>query len=197
MKDLLKDVRQFWIPLANVVVLAVTAYWIVETTKETEHIREDAYQQRIDSFRPIVMFDVGDDYRLGLRNIGKGPALNAELRISHISLNGGLASLGNVIARDADRSLLNLGEGQRIDLGESDVVREYAIASGPMVKLGQPSAFAIICTYLDINRLPYYIVSTIRSIETGATRKLVLKSIRTASYSTGTIERLDASDWAR
>ena len=196
---LLKDVRSFWIPLANVIVVAVTAYWIVQSTVETRRIREDAYQQRIDSFRPIVTFEVADPdgYKLALRNIGKGPALDAELRISQILLNGGLTNLQNLLVREDERNLINLGEGERVSLGGTDVVRKYALALDPSMKWGQSGVFALVCTYSDINRQPYYTVSMMRSIENGTERKLVLKNTRTASYVTGTIETLNVSDWAR
>ena len=196
-KSLLKDVRLFWIPLANVIVLAVTTYWIVQSTVETRRIREDGSQQRIDSFRPIVTFEVAEDYTLAISNIGKGPALDAELRISQILLNGGLTNLGNLLVREDERSLLNLGESQRVKLGGADVVRRYAFAVDPSMKWGQSGVFALVCTYSDINGLPYYTVSLVRSVENGAERKLVLKNTRTASYKTGTIEKLNVSDWAR
>ncbi len=194
---LLKDARLFWIPLVNVIVLAVTAYWIVQSTEETRRIREDAYQQRIDSFRPIVTFEVVNSYKLALRNIGKGPALDAELRISQILLNGDLTNLQNLLAREDERNLINLGEGERVGLGGSDVVRMYSLAIDPSMKWGQPGVFAVVCTYSDINRLPYYTISIVRSIENGTERKLVLKNTKTASYTSGTIEKLNVSDWAR
>jgi hypothetical protein len=195
----LKDLRLFWIPLANVIVLAITAYWIVQSTEETRRIREDAYQQRIDSFRPIVTFEVADadDYKLALKNIGKGPALDAELRISQILLNGGLTNLQNLLVREDERNLINLGEGQRVPLGGADILRKYALALDPSMKWGQPGVFAVVCTYSDINRLPYYTIAIVRTIENGPVRKLVLKNTRTASYTSGTIERLNVSDWAR
>jgi hypothetical protein len=172
-----------------------TAYWVMRYTKETQHLREDAFQQRIDSIRPIIVFEIVGPYKLAVKNIGRGPALDVELRLSQIHRNGGLTNLQNLLVREGERNLLNLGENDKQELGGSDSVREYAFAQGSSMRWGQRDVFAAIATYVDINRRPYYSVSLVRSLPAGTERLLVLKSTKTADYKAGTIEKLNVMDW--
>lgn len=174
-----------------------TAYWIVAYTKETQLLREDALRQRIDSFRPVIAFEVAEPYKLAIRNIGKGPALDIELRLSQVHPNGGLTHLGNLIVQEEERNLLNLGENEEAELRGSDNVRAYALAQEASMQWGQPGVFAAIATYSDINRLPYYTVSLVRSLPSGTERRLVLKSTKTADYGSGNIEKLNVLDWLK
>lgn len=157
----------------------------------------DAIQQRIDNFRPIVVFEVVDPYKLAIRNIGKGPAIDIELRLSQVHHNGGLTNLRNLVSTDMQRDLLNLGESERTELRGSDNIRAYAFAQSPEWQWGQRDVFAAIATYSDINRRPYYTISLIRTFPNGAERKLVLKSTKTANYERGNIEQLNVQDWLK
>lgn len=158
---------------------------------------QDTIQQRIDNFRPIIVFEVVDPYKLAIRNIGKGPALDIELRLSQVHQNGGLTNLRNLVTDDVQRDLLNLGESERIELSGADTIRTYAFAQAPEWQWGQRDVFAAIATYSDINRRPYYTISLIRTFPNGAERKLVLKNTKTANYESGNIERLNVLDWFR
>ncbi len=183
--------------ITELVLLAFTAYWIWLYTTETQRLREDGVQVRIDSARPVVAFTIVNPYRLSIKNIGKGPALDIELRLSQVHPTGGLTSLGNLLTEDSERNLLNLGEAAGAELGGSDAIRKYAFAQDPSMRWGQRDVFAAIATYVDINRRPYYTVSLIRSIPEGAEFRLVLKATKTAYYGNGDIEKLRPLDWTR
>jgi hypothetical protein len=186
-----------WLPFLELAVLAFTAYWIVLYTRETQRLREDAFQQRIDSFRPVIVFELDGPYKFAIKNIGKGAALDIELRLSQVHPNGGLTNLRNFIGEEAERNLLNLGENGRAELGSSDNVRAYAFAQEPDWRWGQRDVFAAIATYSDINRRPYYSVSLVHTLPIGAERRLVIKSTKTAYYGSGNIEKLNVLDWLK
>lgn len=186
-----------WLPFLEIAVLAFTAYWIVIYTRETQGLREDAFQQRIDSFRPVIVFQLAGPYKFAIHNIGKGPALDIELRLSQVHPNGGLTNLRNFIGEDVERNLLNLGENGRAELGGSDNVRAYALAQAPEWRSGQRDVFVAIATYSDINRRPYYSVSLVHTIQSGAERRLVMKSTKAAYYGSGNIEKINVLDWLK
>ena len=181
----------------SVVIFALQLYLLDRQTHIINIQTQDAIQQRIDSFRPIVVFEIAGPYKLAIRNIGKGPAIDVELRLSQIHRNGGLTNLRNLITNAATRNLLNLGENDRTELGGSDNIRSYAFAQSPEWQWGQRDVFAAIATYSDINRRPYYTVSLRRTLPTGAERQLVLESTKTADYESGTIEKLNTIDWIK
>jgi hypothetical protein len=158
---------------------------------------DHAEAERIDNFRPVVVFDVAGQYKLGIKNIGKGPALDIELRLSQVHPSGGLTNLRNMIDGDAERNLLNLGESDRIELGGSDTIRAYAFAQEPDYRWGERDVFAAIGTYADINRRPYYTLSLVRTFPNGSERSLVMKSTKTAYYGSGNIEKLNIIDWMK
>jgi|ERR1035437_209701 hypothetical protein len=186
-----------WLPFLELAVLAFTAYWILVYTKETQRLREDAFQQRIDSFRPVIVFELAGPYKFAIKNIGKGPALDIELRLSQVHPNGGLTNLRNFIGEEAERNLLNLGENGRAELGGSNNVRAYALAQEPEWRWGQRDVFVAIATYSDINRRPYYSVSLVHTLPSGAERLLVMKSTKAAYYGSGNIEKLNVLDWLK
>jgi hypothetical protein len=133
-------------PILEVVILAITAYWIIKYTRETQSLRELAVQQRVDSVRPIVTFQVVGPYKVAIANIGKGPALDIEFRLSQIHETGGLTNLRNLIVQDEVRDLLNLGESERAPLPSSgsETIRQYALAQEPDWAWGQRGVFAVI-----------------------------------------------------
>lgn len=157
----------------------------------------EAVQERIDNSRPVVTFEIVGPYMLAIKNIGKGPALDVELRLSQVHENGGLTNLRNFIENDAERNLLNLGENERVELGGTDNVRAYAFAEAPPWQWGHRDVFAAISSYSDINRRNYYTVALVRSLHHGNERRLVMKSTKTAPFENGTVEQLNVLDWIK
>lgn len=186
--------------LANKLIIIVAASAAIFTAGQLLILKQSADQatvERIDNFRPVVVFEVVGQYKLAIKNIGKGPAFDVELRLSQIHTSGGLTNLRNMIGKEAERNLLNLGEGDRVALGGSDNIRDYAFAQEPDWRWGQRDVFAAIATYADINRRPYYTLSLIRTLPDGPERNLVLKSTKTAYYGSGNIEKLNILDWMK
>ena len=105
----------------NLVVVAATGYWVWRYTVETQRLRIDnhrlveigqesnrhAQQIRIDEMRPVLVFRAETD-TFFLKNIGKGPALDIELRVSQVHTAGALTNLRNFFDRDIDRDLFTL-----------------------------------------------------------------------------------------
>ena len=183
--------------IVELLLLAFTAYWIWLYTTETQRLRQDGVELRIDAVRPVIAFTVINPYKLSVTNIGKGPAMDIELRLSQVQPTGGLTNLANLLTQDAERDLLTLGEAATANLGGSETIRQYAVAQDPSMRWGQHEVFAAIATYVDINRRPYYTLSLIRSIAEGPERRLVLKATKTAYYGSGDIEKLRPLDWGR
>jgi len=143
-----------WVPVMELLVLAYTACWIVKYTKETQLLRQEAIEQRIDGERPLVTFTLAAPYQLTSENIRKGPALDVEFRLSQVHPNGHLTNLSYLISNDAERHILNLGENEHAGLGGSENVRAYAFAESPAMRWGTRDVFAAIATYEDVNRRP-------------------------------------------
>lgn len=158
---------------------------------------EQATTEQIDNLRPVIIFEVAGQYKLAIKNIGKGPALDVELRLSQVHPNGGLTNLRNLIDDDAQRNLLNLGPSDRTELEGSKDIRAYAFGQGFDWQWGKRDVFAAIATYDDINRRPYYTLSLVHTLPDGVERKLVLKSTKTAYYGSANFEKLNVNDWLK
>jgi hypothetical protein len=185
---------QFWWNWGANAAVAVATFGAVlvalygPTIKESRNFRKD-------SVRPIIVFEVIAPYNLAIRNIGKGPALDIELRLSQVHQNGGLTNLRNLIEEDRERHLLNLAENENLELGGSNNIRAYALAQDPAWQWGHRDVFAVIATYYDIHRHPYYTAALVRTLPNGTERMLVLKSTKTAFFGSGNIEKLNMTDW--
>src|ERR1700722_8956097 len=156
--------------IANKLLIIVGASAAMFTAGQLYILKQSADQaasERIDSFRPVIVFELAGPYKFAIKDIGRGPALDIELRLSQIHSNGGLTNLRNMIGNEADRNLLNLGQGDGIELGGYDNVRAYAFAQGEEWKWGQKDVFAAIATYSDINRRPYYTLSLVHILSDG------------------------------
>jgi hypothetical protein len=73
--------------LSNKLLIVVGASATVLTFGQLLILKESAAQataERIDNFRPVLVFEVVEPYRLASRNIGKGPGLDIELRLSQV-----------------------------------------------------------------------------------------------------------------
>ena len=98
-----------------------------------------------------------------LKNIGKGAALNIELRISQIHPNGGFTNLRN-FAGDKQRELFNLGEGEKQSTASfCEIIEDYQNVDKPNFSYGVKGVFAVVATYEDIDRNPYYTISLMKA----------------------------------
>ena len=190
------------IEFANLLVVAVTGYWVYRYTRETQALREDNqkllklnYQTRIEEMKPVVVFaNYGVDDSVTLKNIGKGPALDIELRISQIHTTGGLTNLRNCLGSEAQRHLFNLGVNDSKRLNP-DTTLQYTLAKGSEFSYGIKDAFVLLATYQDIERRPYYTMTAIRIAWDGNNPVGVMKRTKFADYTSGETEKLVTTDW--
>jgi hypothetical protein len=86
---------QDWIQLGQLVVAAVGLVFLIKYVRYTRKIAEQAANQSEASFKPaIVAIHRGaTDVAPLLRNIGKGPALNINWRVSNSAVSGNIEFL--------------------------------------------------------------------------------------------------------
>jgi hypothetical protein len=152
-------------------------------------------RMRVDSFRPIVTFDVMGPYIFSVKNIGKGPALDIELRLTQVKEDGHLTNLRNFFEKDNERHLMNIGAGGSTEANGAKTVYDYVHAIKPPFAWGVKGVFAIVATYMDINGNPYFTLTLFNSVEQGGQRFPILKRTKTGRYDSGDIEILSALDW--
>jgi hypothetical protein len=176
-------------------ILWFTAIVIVQYTKETYWLKQVSVKQLEYQKRPILKILPKSEWAasIGLKNIGKGPALNIELRISQIHSSGGFTNLRNLIAEEDRRQFFNLGEGEEYGTGSLSVLEAYQKALGSDYSYGQKGVFAIISTYEDISRNRFYTISLFKTKEGGVEH--ILKTTKTGSYASGELEKVFPKDW--
>ncbi|MDP3985999.1 MAG: hypothetical protein Q8P77_01035 [Candidatus Veblenbacteria bacterium] len=175
-------------------VLWFTAIVIIQYTKETHWLKQVGIRQLEFMKRPVIVIskdEVYGPYSVSLKNIGKGPALNIELRITQLHHSGGYTNLGNLDDGDF-RRLFNLGEGDNESTGLMDKIHTYVEAQGDGFKLGVRDAFAIIATYTDIGNKSYYTISLMKVVP--KEHNYTLKTTKTGSFETGELEKYLPTD---
>lgn len=179
----------------SIIVLWFTAIVIMQYTKETYELKQINIKQLNHQKRPILKIFYGESsYSLMLKNIGKGAAINIELRISQIHPNGGFTNL-RVFSEDKYREFFNLGEGEEQYSSYSDIIEDYQRADKPDFSSGVMGVFAVIATYEDIGRNPYY---TISLFKTDPNRiPPLLKTTKIGSYKSGELEKIFPTDWLK
>lgn len=181
----------------SIIVLWFTAIVILQYTKETYWLKQINVKQLNYQKRPIVKISAHGEWACSfmVKNIGKGVAANIELRISQIHKNGGFTNLRN-LAEDERRELLNLGEGEEeTTTSFCDIIDDYQNATKADFMYGVRSIFAIIATYEDVSRNPYYTIALFK-VRQGYPY-YILKTTKTGSYKSGNLEKVFPKDWLR
>lgn len=181
----------------SVIVLWFTAIILMQYTKETYWLKQINIKQLNYQKQPILKILSRGEWACSfmLKNIGKGVALNIELRISQIHPNGGFTNLRN-LAEDERRELFNLGEGEEQSTSSfCEIIECYQKANKPDFSYGVKGIFAVIATYEDINRNPYYTISLLKIRP--ERNNYILKTTKTGNYKNGELEKIIPTDWLK
>ena len=178
---------------------AATAEESVRTTAgAVEVLKKPAIENsrmRVDSFRPVTVFEVTGSRTFTVRNIGNGPALDVELRLAQLKEDGHLINLRNFFENPKEQHLMNIGAGRSVPANGGDTVYDYLRADKPDFRSGVKNVLAIVATYMDIDGNPYYTLTVFESVEQKGERVPILRRTRTRSYDSGEIEPLSVTDW--
>lgn len=180
-----------------IIVLWFTAIVILQYTKETYWLKQINIKQLNYQKRPILEILSQGEWACSfmLKNIGKGAALNIELRISQIHPNGGFTNLRN-LAEDERRELFNLGEDEEQSTSSfCDILKDYQKAEKTDFSYGVKDVFAIIAIYEDVSRNPYYTIALMKTKEEYP--YCILKTTKTGSYKSGSLEKVIPKDWLK
>lgn len=180
------------------IVLWFTAIVIIQYTKETYWLKQINIKQLNYQKRPILKITTDGDWACSfmLKNIGKGPALNIELRISQIHPNGGFTNLQN-LANDSQRKFFNLGDGEaQSTTSFCEILDDYIKAKKDDFLYGVKGVFSIIATYEDVDRNPYYTIILLKII-TESSERYILKTIKTGNYKSGELDKIVPTDWLK
>jgi len=183
--------------LISIVVLWFTAITILQYTKETYWLKQINVKQLNYQKRPILKILSHGEWACSfmLENIGKGPALNIELRISQIHPNGGFTNLRN-LAEDERRELFNLGEREEQSTTSfCEIIDDYQKAEKLDFSYGVKGVFAVIATYEDIDRNPYYTISLLKVRP--ERNDYILKTTKTGGYKSGELEKIIPTGWLK
>jgi hypothetical protein len=153
------------------------------------------FKMRVDSFRPVTVFEVTGSRTFSIRNIGNGPALDVELRFAQLKEDGHLINLRNFFEKAKEQHLMNIGSGRSVPANGGETVYDYLRADKPDFRSGVQNLLAILATYMDINGNPYYTLALFESVEQKGERVAILRRTKTGSYDSGEIELLSVRDW--
>lgn len=172
----------------NMLILSITALIIFLYTLETKKLRVEAQKTNKYSFRPVIVAkyifsEYGGRRDLKIKNIGKGPALNIECRISQIQKKGGYTNLRDL---NPNEKFNNLSPDEMQIIRRITTIDQYSKAEESEFKHGIADKFVIIFTYEDIARFRYQTVTLIEMV--GGTP--VIKTTVTKEYDSGNLARI-------
>lgn len=179
--------------ISTIILIIITAFYAWQTKKSVLEIERQTNIQQM----PILKILTHGEWACSftLKNIGKGAALNIELRISQIHPNGGFTNLRN-LAEDERRELFNLGENEEQSTTSfCEIIDDYRRAEKPDFSYGVKGVFAVIATYEDINRNPYYTISLLKV--RSERNDYILKTTKTGGYKSGELEKVIPTDWLK
>lgn len=179
--------------VATLILVVITGYYAWQARRTTQEMNKQTNLQQ----RPIVEILPQGEWACSfmLKNIGRGAALNIELRVSQIHPNGGFTNLRN-LAEDERRELFNLGGGEEQSTASfCEIIGDYLRAEKPDFSYGIKGVFAVIATYEDINRNPYYTISLLKVRP--ERNDYILKTTKTGDYKSGELEKIVSIDWLR
>ncbi len=170
---------------------------LTETTEGTRVAREDLAEvrdARLLSVRPVVVIDpqgsraaqrTGGDFVL--ENVGAGPELNVEMRISQIRPEDfGYTNLRNVLLQGSWDFFAMAGGDNKAAYIDYAVLAAYAEQTDGDFSYGLPEVFVLILSYVDVFENPY--VTVVESLFSGGFG-LATRRTQVASYATGELPR--------
>jgi hypothetical protein len=174
----------FW----NLVAVIITACIIVWYSWETRRLRIEAQKTNKYYFRPLVVShyissESGGRRYLKIKNIGKGPALNIECRISQIHKKDGYT---NLRALSPNEKFNNLNVDEKQTIKRITTIDLYSKANGSEFMYGVTNKFVIIFTYEDWAGFKYFTVTQIDVIE----GEPVIKKTITDEYNSGNLKNI-------
>jgi hypothetical protein len=140
-----------WIALGSLIVAAVGLYYLVRYVEYTKRISEEAGHQTEASFKPAIIAIPGGstDANCRLRNVGKGPAMDVEWRITGTNQKGRFSCIEATTASEEmhTSNLKTLVNGALQSANKEDVT--------------------IICSYKSLSGAKYASASKLLDVETG------------------------------
>ncbi len=171
--------------IINSVILIVTAIIIYKYTCETNLLRKL-------SARPVLkIINTKSNGSFNIANIGKGPALNVELRISQVHKNGGRTNLRNLLENEEQRHFINLGENEEVNTKGEGTTYNYIKADKQGFEHGEKDFFQIVATYCDIYNKKHYTVALFKVIG----QDYILKKTFVGEYNGSNLPRAGNLDW--
>jgi len=168
--------------IRNEYILIITALIIFWYTTETFLLRKEAQRNTKISVEPILVIDgyaIGD---LDISNIGNGPALNIEVKISQFHETGGYTYLQNFLREKSDY-IYNLQKNKSTTIFTNNkLFLDYLSASKPNFKYGIKNNFAIIFSYNDMFSNRYQSIIRLKKIDK---HRFLLKQTLFGSFETG------------
>lgn len=157
-------------------------------TLETKKLRVEAQKTNKYSFRPVIVTkhitsEYGGRRDLKIKNIGKGPALNIECRISQIHKDGGYTNLRDL---NPNEKFNNLSADEVQTIRRVTTIDQYSKAEESEFKHGATGKFAIVFTYEDVVGFKYQTVTLIEIISGTP----VIKTTITNEYDSGNLKGL-------
>ncbi len=180
----------------TVIVLWFTAIAVIQNTKETYWLKQITTKQLEFQKAPLIIITPTEDKYASftIKNIGKGAAVNIELRITQIHKNGGRSNLKD-LADDEFRHFLNLGENEAIVTPQfRDSIHPYTNPESTIYT--QPEVFAVIALYENISSDKFYSMSLFKVISEKQ-HKYTLKTTKFGSYDLGLLENVVPMDWLK
>ena len=163
-------------------ILVITAIIILWYATETFLLRKEAQRNTLISVKPILViynYAVGD---LHIGNIGNGPALNIEFRISQFHQSGGYTNLRNFLRSISDKMYnLKKDEDWHIET-DNDLFLDYISTTKPDFQYGIKNNFAIILVYNDMFGNRYHTIVRVYKVKDNY---FVLKQTLFGSYESG------------
>ncbi|MDP2693106.1 MAG: hypothetical protein Q8O88_05715 [bacterium] len=174
----------FWLVIVGVISVCLLCWYASETQK----LRVEAQKTNKYSFRPVVVAKYistlfNGSRELKMMNIGKGPALNIECRISQIMRNKGYTNLKDI---NANEKFNNLATDEKQTLRKITTIDQYIGAQGSEFSHGLRDIFAIIFVYEDVSKSRY---QTVTLIEVMNGTPVIKRSIA-AEYNSGRLKNI-------
>lgn len=163
-------------------ILVITALIIFWYATETFLLRKESQRNTLISVKPILViynYAIGD---LHIGNIGNGPALNIEFRISQFHQSGGYTNLRNFLHDISDKIFsLKKGEDWQIDV-DNNLFLDYLSATKSDFQYGIKNNFAIILIYNDMFNNRYQTIVRVYKVKDNY---FVLKQTLYGSFESG------------
>jgi len=173
--------------------ITVTSYYAWQTKATVNEMAKQTNLQQ----RPLIKISDGEEWACSfmLRNIGRGTALNVELKISQIYPKGGFTNLRN-LAEDEQRELFNLGSDEEQSTTSFCVILDdYRKAEKSEYNFGVKGVFAVIALYEDLDKNSYYTIALFKV--RSKYNDYILKTTKTGDHKYGELEKVIPLEWLK